>query len=70
MSEIWALGVPAGERVVRTVVVYAALALLLRVAGKRNLAQLNSFGRPVLTGAFRPGQAGDEAPPSTEDRRP
>jgi len=48
MSEIWALGVPAGEKVVRTVVVYAALALLLRVAGKRNLAQLNSFDLVVV----------------------
>ena len=48
MSEIWALGVPAGEKVVRTVAVYAALALLLRVAGKRNLAQLNSFDLVVV----------------------
>jgi uncharacterized membrane protein YcaP (DUF421 family) len=48
MSDIWALGVPAGEKVVRTVAVYAALALLLRVAGKRNLAQLNSFDLVVV----------------------
>jgi uncharacterized membrane protein YcaP (DUF421 family) len=48
MSDIWVLGVPAGEKVLRTVVVYAALALLLRVAGKRNLAQLNSFDLVVV----------------------
>ena len=48
MSEVWSLGVPAGEKVLRTVAVYAALALLLRVAGKRNLAQLNSFDLVVV----------------------
>ncbi|MGY1663805.1 YetF domain-containing protein [Geodermatophilus sp. SYSU D00705] len=48
MSEIWTLDVPAGEKVVRTIAVYAALALLLRVAGKRNLAQLNSFDLVVV----------------------
>jgi uncharacterized membrane protein YcaP (DUF421 family) len=48
MSDIWTLGVPAGEKVLRTVAVYAALALLLRVAGKRNLAQLNSFDLVVV----------------------
>src|SRR4051795_10057486 len=48
MSEVWSLGVPTGEKVLRTVAVYAALALLLRVAGKRNLAQLNSFDLVVV----------------------
>jgi uncharacterized membrane protein YcaP (DUF421 family) len=48
VSDLWDLGVPAGEKVLRTVVVYAALALLLRVAGKRNLAQLNSFDLVVV----------------------
>jgi uncharacterized membrane protein YcaP (DUF421 family) len=48
VSEIWSLGIPAGEKVVRTIAVYAALALLLRVAGKRNLAQLNSFDLVVV----------------------
>src|SRR3954470_8636667 len=48
MSDLWALGIPAGEKVLRTVAVYAALALLLRVAGKRNLAQLNSFDLVVV----------------------
>src|ERR687883_410000 len=48
MSEVWSLGVPAGEKVLRTVAVYAALALLLRLAGKRDLAQLNSFDLVVV----------------------
>jgi uncharacterized membrane protein YcaP (DUF421 family) len=36
------------EKTIRTVVVYAALALLLRVAGKRDLAQLNTFDLVVM----------------------
>src|SRR3954451_16770258 len=48
MSDIWTLGVPAAEKVIRTVAVYGGLALLLRVAGKRNLAQLNSFDLVVV----------------------
>ncbi|MCV2491944.1 DUF421 domain-containing protein [Geodermatophilus sp. YIM 151500] len=48
MSDVWTLGVPADEKILRTIVVYAALALLLRVAGKRNLAQLNSFDLVVV----------------------
>jgi uncharacterized membrane protein YcaP (DUF421 family) len=48
MSDVWTLGIPAGEKIVRTLAVYAALALLLRVAGKRNLAQLNSFDLVVV----------------------
>lgn len=42
------LGVSAPEKIVRTVVVYLALALLLRLAGKRDLAQLNSFDLVVM----------------------
>jgi len=38
-----ALGVPPADKVVRTVVVYVGIALALRLAGKRDLAQLNSF---------------------------
>ena len=43
MSDVRALGTPAFDKIVRTVVVYAGLAVLLRVAGKRNLAQFSSF---------------------------
>lgn len=36
------------EKVIRTVAVYAGLAVLLRLAGKRDLAQLNSFDLVVM----------------------
>jgi uncharacterized membrane protein YcaP (DUF421 family) len=48
MSEIWTIGIPALDKIVRTVAVYVGLAVLLRVAGKRNLAQLNSFDLVVV----------------------
>jgi len=37
-----------GEKIVRTVVVYFAIVILLRIFGKRELAQLNSFDLVVL----------------------
>ena len=46
--DIWHMGVSAGDKAVRTVLVYAALLLLLHLAGKRQLAQLNSFDLVVL----------------------
>src|SRR6266496_3407174 len=48
MSDLWVVGVPVAEKVIRTVAVYAGLALLVRLAGKRNLAQLNSFDLVVV----------------------
>ncbi|HET7311334.1 MAG TPA: YetF domain-containing protein [Mycobacteriales bacterium] len=36
------------EKTIRTVAVYAAIAVLLRVAGKRDLAQLNTFDLVVM----------------------
>jgi uncharacterized membrane protein YcaP (DUF421 family) len=48
MSELWTIGIPAADKVIRTVAVYAGLAVLLRSAGKRNLAQLNSFDLVVV----------------------
>jgi uncharacterized membrane protein YcaP (DUF421 family) len=48
MSDVWTLGVPAAEKVARTLAVYGGLAVLLRLAGKRNLAQLNSFDLIVV----------------------
>src|SRR5262245_33601362 len=48
MSDLWTIGIPATEKVVRTVAVYGSLPVLLRVAGKRNLAQLNSFDLVVV----------------------
>jgi len=42
------LGISPAEKVVRTTAVYLALLLLLHLAGKRQLAQLNSFDLVVL----------------------
>lgn len=42
------MGVPVAEKAVRTVVVYAALAILLRLGGKRDLAELNTFDLVVM----------------------
>ena len=42
------LGLPWWDKVVRTLVVYLVLIVLLRVAGKRQLAQLNSFDLVVF----------------------
>jgi uncharacterized membrane protein YcaP (DUF421 family) len=42
------LGTPVLEKVLRPIVVYAFLVLLLRVFGKRELAQLNPFDLVVL----------------------
>jgi uncharacterized membrane protein YcaP (DUF421 family) len=42
------LDVPAPEKVIRTIAVYAAIAILLRLAGKRELAQLNSLDFVVV----------------------
>ncbi|MFN2627560.1 MAG: DUF421 domain-containing protein [Gaiellaceae bacterium] len=45
---VWHLGIPVAEKAVRTAVVYAAILFLIRVAGKRSLASLNSFDFVVL----------------------
>ncbi|MEP6696389.1 MAG: YetF domain-containing protein [Pseudonocardiales bacterium] len=42
------MGIPVAEKVIRTVGVYAGMALLLRVFGKRELAQLNTFDLVVM----------------------
>jgi uncharacterized membrane protein YcaP (DUF421 family) len=42
------LGLPWWDKAVRTLVVYLVLLALLRIAGKRQLAQLNSFDLVVL----------------------
>jgi uncharacterized membrane protein YcaP (DUF421 family) len=47
-SQIFALGVPLAEKILRPVVVYAFLVVVLRVFGKRELAQLNPFDLVVL----------------------
>ena len=47
-SQIFALGVPLAEKVLRPIAVYAFLVVVLRVFGKRELAQLNPFDLVVL----------------------
>jgi uncharacterized membrane protein YcaP (DUF421 family) len=42
------VGVPLAEKALRTLIVYAFLIICLRLAGKRELAQLNSFDLVVL----------------------
>ncbi|MBA3713129.1 MAG: DUF421 domain-containing protein [Pyrinomonadaceae bacterium] len=46
--EMFELSLPVADKVIRTVLVYFALVLLLRVFGKRELAQLNPFDLVVL----------------------
>jgi uncharacterized membrane protein YcaP (DUF421 family) len=47
-GDLWHIMIPVGEKAIRTVLVYAAILLLLHLAGKRQLAQLNSFDLVVL----------------------
>lgn len=47
-DDLFTMTVPVAEKVIRTVAVYAGLLLLLRLAGKRDLAQLNTFDLVVL----------------------
>jgi uncharacterized membrane protein YcaP (DUF421 family) len=47
-SDVFGLQVSVVDKIVRTVLVYAGLAILLRLAGKRDLAQLNTFDLVVM----------------------
>ncbi len=47
-SDIFLLGVPVAEKILRPVIVYLFLIIALRLAGKRELAQLNPFDLVVL----------------------
>jgi uncharacterized membrane protein YcaP (DUF421 family) len=47
-TDLFTTGVPVAEKVVRTIAVYLGILLLLRLAGKRDLAQLNTFDLVVL----------------------
>src|ERR687888_507462 len=46
--DMFVLGVPVAEKILRPVLVYAFLIVGLRLAGKRELAQLNPFDLVVL----------------------
>jgi uncharacterized membrane protein YcaP (DUF421 family) len=47
-SDMFHLGLPLAEKIFRPIIVYAFLIVGLRVAGKRELAQLNPFDLVVL----------------------
>ncbi len=47
-SDIFVVGVPVLEKIVRPVLVYVFMVVVLRVFGKRELAQLNPFDLVVL----------------------
>src|SRR5207253_8401411 len=52
MHEIWkdlfVLGIPLLEKILRPIVIYAFLVISLRLSGKRELVQLNPFDLVVL----------------------
>jgi len=48
LSDMFVLGLPVAEKILRPIVVYAFLIVGLRLAGKRELAQLNPFDLVVL----------------------
>ena len=47
-SDLFIPGVPLLEKILRAIIVYIVLVVLVRVAGKRELAQLNQFDLIVL----------------------
>src|SRR5512140_3697639 len=46
--DMFVLNLPVAEKILRTIIVYAFLIVGLRLAGKRELAQLNPFDLVVL----------------------
>src|SRR3982750_1283364 len=48
LSDMFVLTLPIAEKMLRPVIVYAFLIVGLRLAGKRELAQLNTFDLVVL----------------------
>src|SRR5512146_2583680 len=48
ITDMFALALPVLEKILRPIIVYIALIVGLRLAGKRELAQLNPFDLVVL----------------------
>jgi uncharacterized membrane protein YcaP (DUF421 family) len=48
LHDMFALGLPVAEKIIRPIVVYVFLIVGLRLAGKREMAQLNPFDLVVL----------------------
>jgi uncharacterized membrane protein YcaP (DUF421 family) len=47
-NDMFVIGLPILEKILRPILVYLALVVLLRIFGKRELAQLNPFDLVVL----------------------
>jgi uncharacterized membrane protein YcaP (DUF421 family) len=47
-DDLFTMGIPTAEKAIRTFAVYFGILILLRLAGKRDLAQLNTFDFVVL----------------------
>jgi uncharacterized membrane protein YcaP (DUF421 family) len=47
-NDMWAMGIPVTEKLIRTVVVYFFIALALRLIGRRELAQFTAFDLVVV----------------------
>jgi uncharacterized membrane protein YcaP (DUF421 family) len=48
VNELFSMDISVGDKVLRTVAVYAGILLLLRLAGRRDLAQLSTFDLVVV----------------------
>ena len=48
VHDMFVLGLPVLEKIIRPIIVYLFLVVMLRLAGKRELAQLNTFDLVVL----------------------
>jgi uncharacterized membrane protein YcaP (DUF421 family) len=46
--DLFTIGIPLSEKVIRTVAVYIGIAVLIRLGGKRDIAQLNTFDLVVM----------------------
>jgi uncharacterized membrane protein YcaP (DUF421 family) len=55
-KDMFVLGLPLAEKILRPVVVYAFLVISLRLSGKRELVQLNPFDLVVLLTLSNTGQ--------------
>lgn len=47
-DDMFSTGISYGEKTLRTIIVYASIVILLRLAGKRELAQLNTLDLSVV----------------------
>ncbi|WP_084011154.1 YetF domain-containing protein [Pseudofrankia sp. DC12] len=48
LSDLFTMGIPVMEKVIRTVAVYVAMTVLIRAFGKREMAQLNTHDLVVM----------------------